>query len=148
MAAVAPERRRVKNERRLVRRRFLRPPPTPRARVGSAKQNAIRDPSWYEPLVARRRREMRADQDVPRIPRGRGVAIARGAIIKIALTTTLLVMVVLFRKPCGQATAKFIGSFAQKPDAAMPVELPPGSVSLQGLSGDELKAAIEKARAD
>jgi hypothetical protein len=73
-----------------------------------------------------------------------------GHVVKIALTATLLVAVILFRKPCGAATAKFVNSFDQKDAApAPPPDLPPGiTVRLHGLTEEEQRVAIEKARAE
>jgi hypothetical protein len=101
--------------------------------------------------VARRRSGI-DDDDVPRLPRGRGFSISTAHVVKIALTATLLVAVIMFRKPCGAATAKFVNSFDQPVDAAPApaADLPEGMVHvrLHGLNEEETKAAIEKARAE
>jgi hypothetical protein len=97
------------------------------------------------------------DEDVPRIPRGRGVDLTRVQLVKIAFTALLLVLVIVLQRPCANATGKFVSGF-ENPDAApakQPIQKPdqidvPGSsgvyVELKGLTPEEQAAAIEKAR--
>jgi hypothetical protein len=78
------------------------------------------------------------DVPVPRLPRGRGLALSTPAIIRIAMFATLLVAVIVMRRPCADNVAGFVGSFdtpdagAAKPTAPeIPLDnlvpLPPGS---------------------
>lgn len=97
------------------------------------------------------------DDDVPRLPRGRGVTLNRMQLLRIIATAVMLVLVLVLTKPCARATGKFVQSF-QPPDAgpaAGPITKPdqidvPGSsgvyVDLKGLTPEQQKAAIEKAR--
>lgn len=104
-----------------------------------------------------RRRRQQLDDDVPRLPRGRGVTLDRVQVLRIVVTAVLLVLVLVLTKPCANATGKFVQSF-QPPDAgpaAGPITKPdqidvPGSsgvyVDLKGLTPEQQQAAIEKAR--
>jgi hypothetical protein len=97
------------------------------------------------------------DDDVPRLPRGRGITLNRMQLLRIVFTAVLLVLVIVLTKPCANATGKFVQSF-DKPDggsAAQPITKPdqidvPGSsgvyVDLKGLTPEQQKEAIEKAR--
>lgn len=106
--------------------------------------------------MSRRRRQL-VDDDVPRLPRGRGVTLNRMQLLRIVFTAVLLVVVLVLTKPCARATGKFVQSF-DPPDggsAAKPITKPdqievPGSsgvyVDLKGLTPEQQKEAIEKAR--
>jgi len=107
--------------------------------------------------VSRRRRQL-VDDDVPRLPRGRGVTLNRMQLMRIVFTAILLVVVLVLTKPCARATGKFVQSF-DTPDggsgAPKPITKPdqidvPGSsgvyVDLKGLTPEQQKEAIEKAR--
>jgi hypothetical protein len=109
----------------------------------------------YDGVVSPRREPL--DDDVPRLPRGRGITLSRPQLIKIAFTAALLVAVIVLTKPCAEATGKFVGGF-DNPDAApasptitRPDQLDvPGSsgvyVDLKGLTPEQQEAAIAKAR--
>jgi hypothetical protein len=107
--------------------------------------------------VSRRRRQA-IDEDVPRIPRGRGMTLTKVQLMKIAFTAVLLVLVIVLQRPCAEATGRFVQSFEPSdaaPGAKQPIQKPeqievPGSsgvyVDLKGLSQEEQIKAMEQAR--
>lgn len=108
------------------------------------------------------------DRDVPRLPRGRGLRLSRPQLARIAMTLALLVLLVMMQQPCADAVSSFVTGFGDQGSAAavMPrpdnVDLPQGSAAgsgsaardlghyerlRPGMSDDEIKGAIERARA-
>ena len=106
---------------------------------------------------ARSRRNKAADEgDVaPKLPRGGGFRIGKGHLIKIALTASLLVMLIVVQRPCADAVSKFVTGFDDQ--GAAQANMPkPGTVDGSGaqyevIRGDmteaEMKAAVERAKA-
>ncbi len=111
---------------------------------------------------ARSRRSKAADEgDVaPKLPRGSGFKIGKGHLIKIALTASLLVMLIVVQRPCADAVSGFVtgfdgqGSDKDKAKALMPK---PGNVDGSGgaphyemlkstLTEAEWKAMVERQR--
>lgn len=99
------------------------------------------------------------DDDVPRLPRGRGLKLDTAMILRIAMTLALLVMIVVTARPCANATSKFVTSFDDQGSASAPLPKPgtvdqpapdPGPADYETLRPDmseaELKAAIERAK--
>ena len=103
-------------------------------------------------------------EPVPRLPRGRGLRLSVPELLRIAVLAILLVFLIVTQKPCASAVSRFVTSFGGQGSAAkaMPrpdnVDVPgSGAGSGSGLEGyerlrpgmtdDELKAAIERARA-
>ncbi|HEY0988154.1 MAG TPA: hypothetical protein VGD80_13915 [Kofleriaceae bacterium] len=111
--------------------------------------------------------------DVPKLPRGRGLRLSRPQMVRIAGTLLLLVFLIVMQRPCADAVSKFVTSFGDGGSAAaqMPrpgnVDVPvagDGSGSARGSAGpgsdrddrfehlrpdmteDEIKAVIERAR--
>jgi len=82
---------------------------------------------------ARSRRSKVADEGdlAPKLPRGGGFRIGKGHLIKIALTASLLVMLIVVQRPCADAVSGFVtgfdgqGSDKDKAGAKMPK---PGNV--------------------
>jgi len=60
------------------------------------------------------------DDDVPRLPRGRGIRMRSGDAVRIGLFGTLLVMLLALGRPCASGVAGFVDSFSPPPDAAPP----------------------------
>ncbi len=106
-----------------------------------------------------------AEQDeVPKLPRGRGLKLSGPEIFRILLTFGMLVAILVLAKPCGDAVSKFVmhfdngsaGSAMPKPGQLdKPAAAPPppalGSDSQYvhlrpGMTDDEVKAAIEEAK--
>ncbi len=99
-----------------------------------------------------------ADDEVPKLPRGRGMKLDRAMLVRIALTGLLLAMLVLSTRHCANATSSFVMGFGDDGSAAdkMPkpgtVDVPrqgPGSAAdyeliKPGMTEAEIKAAIER----
>jgi len=101
------------------------------------------------------------DEPVPRLPRGRGLKLDTGMIVRIIATTALLVMILAVARPCANATSKFVTDFGDDGSAAKGKTMPqPGNVDLPkaerrledyehigpNMTEAEQKAAIERAR--
>jgi hypothetical protein len=100
------------------------------------------------------------DDDVPKLPRSRGLKLSRKELVRVAMTALLLVLVIVVARPCAEAMSNFVTSFggSDTPSSAMPR---PGTVDkphAPGSAGDyeqlrpdmteaEIKAAIERAKA-
>ena len=92
------------------------------------------------------RREPR-DPDVPRLPRGKGFKLSFGEIIRVGLTGTMLLAVLVLAKPCADSVGRFVANF-DPPDAqpAAPppsTKLPAGYVHLGGnMSTQQIEQAV------
>ncbi|SRR5258706_9831045 len=94
--------------------------------------------------------------EVPRLPRGRGIKLSRPEMFRIAMTLGLLIALIVLAKPCSDAVSKFVmrfdngsnqGSQMPKPDKLVPPPPTEGVLIRGDMSEDERKAAIERARA-
>lgn len=88
------------------------------------------------------------DEPVPRLPRGRGIKLSFAEILRIAMIATMLVALLVLRKPCAESTGRFIESFEPPVDAGLVAPrraLPPGEyIQLSGdMSEDELREKLE-----
>jgi hypothetical protein len=110
-----------------------------------------------KPMVAIDPTGLDAVPTVPRIPRGRGLKLSGGELIKIGMLGTLLVAILILQKPCADSVAKLVTSFGSdgsgsgSASTAMPkpdnVEVPEGYVRLTpDMTPEQVKAAIEQAR--
>jgi hypothetical protein len=105
-------------------------------------------------------------EPVPRLPRTRGFKVSTAALVRIAMTAVLLAMIIMTQKPCADAVSGFVtgfdGSGSGSAGSAAPIQMPrPGTVDVPsstgsaadyeqlrpGMTEDEIKAAIERARA-
>jgi len=111
------------------------------------------------------------DDDVPRLPRGRGLRLSRPQLVRIAGTVLLLVFLVVMQRPCSTAVSTFVTGFGDQGSAAvvMPrpgnVDVPAGSAApgsagsgssapslddyehlRPGMTDDEVKAVNDRAR--
>lgn len=102
------------------------------------------------------------DDAVPQLPRGRGIRLSRPQLFRIGGTLLLLAFVIVAQRPCADSVSKFVTGFGDQGSAstAMPrpgtIDLPAGSGSgsadekyehlRPGMTDDEVKAAIERAR--
>lgn len=98
--------------------------------------------------------------DVPRLPRGRGLRLSRPQMFRIATTLALLIFVIVAQKPCAGSVSKFVTSFGSGSAVTMPtpgtVDVPTGSAGSDsldhyehlhpGMTEAEIKAAMERAR--
>ncbi len=105
----------------------------------------------------------RTPDDVPRIPRGKGIKLSFPLIMRIAMVATVLVALIVMQKPCADAVSKFvIGMDQQRPPTSEPAAVPaagtPSSPKTPdpyvgpyieitpGMTEEQIKAAVEKAR--
>lgn len=63
---------------------------------------------------------------VPRVPRPKGWGFPRGQVIRIAMFASLLVGVIMLRKPCSDGVGSFVDSFEAPIDAAPASSSPRG----------------------
>lgn len=91
----------------------------------------------YSPGVAEARNDERtktaeaatADDDPPRLPRGRGLRLSGPQLVRIAGTVLLLVFLVAMQQPCSTAVSKFVTGFGDQGSAAV-VMPQPGTVDV------------------
>jgi hypothetical protein len=76
------------------------------------------------------------DDDVPRLPRGRGLRMRSGDVVRIGLFGTLLVMILALGHPCASGVAGFVDSFSPPPDAAPPAA---GGMQLERLTDEQIR---------
>jgi hypothetical protein len=98
------------------------------------------------------------EEPVPKLPRGRGLKLSGPQIVRIFMTLFALVGVIVLAKPCASSVSNFVMGYPQgsgadklpKPDNVGP---PPPSELDQyeklepGMTEEELKAAVERAKA-
>lgn len=72
-------------------------------------------------------------EPVPRIPRGRGMKLDAGMLLRIAMTLALLIMIVVTARPCSEATSRFVTGFGDEGSAGSTMPRP-GTVDDPGLS--------------
>lgn len=91
------------------------------------------------------------DEPVPKLPRGKGITLTRGALTRIGFTAIALVAVLVLQKPCSRAAGQFVTAFGEEPGApaAPPVAPAPAQyeVLTPSMTDDELRAAIGRAEA-
>ena len=99
---------------------------------------------------------------MPKLPRGRGLKLDGPMMFRIGGTLILLIMIILMRRPCANATSKFVTGFGEEGSAVVPkpgtIDMPSGSGSAKpvgdgmehvgpGASEEEVRAAWERTRA-
>lgn len=98
---------------------------------------------------------MADEEEVPKLPRGRGLKLSGPEIFRIVMFAAMLVAIIALAGPCGRAVSGFVmrfdnkgsGSAAQKVN--MTPATPPNGVMLRGdMTDEERKQAVEKARAE
>ena len=103
---------------------------------------------------------MAADEPVPRLPRTRGFKLSTPQLVRIGLTASLLVLIIVVQRPCADSVSKFVTGFGGEGSAAATMPKP-GTVDQPGGPGSagdyeqlrpdmteaEIKAAIERAKA-
>lgn len=82
------------------------------------------------------------DDDVPKLPRSRGLKLSRPQLIRIVLTGLLLALVVVIQKPCADTVSTFVTSFGDEGSAttAMPK---PGTVDQQQQPASDVGSASD-----
>jgi len=66
----------------------------------------------------------KADDAVPRLPRGRGIRLSRPELLRIAGLAILLVFLIVTQRPCASAVSKFVTSFGDQGSAAAAMPRP------------------------
>lgn len=92
------------------------------------------------------------DEPVPRLPRGRGLKLSGPELLRILILAILLVFLVVSQRPCANAVSRFVTSFGSAGSgSAAGSGSGPGAGGYErlrpGMTDDEVKAAIERARA-
>lgn len=87
-----------------------------------------------DPERTKRPAKFAVDDDVPRLPRGRGLRLSGPQLARIAGTVLLLVFLVMAQRPCANAVSTFVTGFGSAGDrgsaaSAMPR---PGTVDVPG----------------
>jgi hypothetical protein len=94
-----------------------------------------------------------ADDDVPKLPRGRGIKFSTAELFRIAITVAFLVAVIVLTKPCSSAVSTFVMGFGSGSGSG---SARAGSGSAQpdpyehlspDMTEEQLKAAIDRAKA-
>ena len=98
-------------------------------------------------------RRPQADDDVPRLPRGKGWGLSFPQLLRIGMVAVALVAVVVLTRPCADATSKFVTGFDDTDaavirliDAGAPPP-PSGTLLRADMTPEQLEAAIAKERA-
>ena len=102
------------------------------------------------------------DEPVPKLPRGKGLSLDKGMMVRIAMTVALLVMIVISARPCATMTSKFITDFGDGKGSGSAALPKPGNVDepaeppavdtsryvqlRPGMTDEEVKAAIEESK--
>jgi len=55
--------------------------------------------------------KLAAEDDVPKLPRGRGIRLSGVQLVRIAGTAAVLVVLLLMQRPCSRAVSTFVTSF-------------------------------------
>jgi len=90
-------------------------------------------------------------EEVPRLPRGRGLRLSGPELVRILLLASLLVLLVVTQRPCSNAVSRFVTSFGDQPGSAGTAGSGAAGSGYEhlrpGMTDDEIKAAIQRARA-
>lgn len=102
----------------------------------------------------------RDDEPVPKLPRGRGLKLSGPQVFRILMTLVALVGVIVLAKPCADSVSNFVMGYSQgsdssklpkpgnvEPPTPTPSELDQYEQLKPGMTEQELKAAIERAKA-
>jgi hypothetical protein len=100
-----------------------------------------------------------ADEPVPKLPRGRGLKFSGPEIFRILMTLVALIGVLVLARPCATSVSNFVMGYSGsdtaskmpkpgvEPPAPAPGELDTYEHLRPGMSDEEMKAAIERAKA-
>lgn len=95
---------------------------------------ADNDPANHARYRARRARAF--DDEVTRLPRGRGIKLSSAQLFKIVMTATLLVLLIVVQRPCAEGVSKFVTEFDHPGSGAAAIPAP-GSVDGSGSAADQ-----------
>lgn len=93
-----------------------------------------------------------ADDDVPRLPRGKGFALSTPQLIRIVMVATALVALIVLQRPCARSVSKFVTGFGQVDAGAAdarpaPPVAPAGELLRADMTEAEMAVVIARARA-
>lgn len=71
--------------------------------------------------------------EVPKLPRGKGLRLRPADLFRIGMVAVLLLCVLALGQPCADSVAGFVDSFAPPPDAAP-------EMKLERLTDDEIRS--------
>jgi hypothetical protein len=77
-----------------------------------------------------------SDDDVPKLPRGKGLTLRGSDLVRIGMFATLLVCILALGQPCADGVSGFVESFA--PPDATPAGAP-AEMQLERLSDEEIR---------
>ena len=97
------------------------------------------------------------DDEVPKLPRGRGLTLSTPQIVRIVGMIAVLVFLLVMQKPCANGISKFVTSYGSAAGSGQPGAGSAGSAAhgseldqyerlRPGMSDAEVKAVIERAR--
>ena len=97
------------------------------------------------------------EEDVPKLPRGRGITLSVPQLVRILGLIAVLVVLLVMQKPCSNAVSKFVTGFDGSGSAGSGSAAGSGAGSAPrrvedyerlrpGMTDAEVKAAIERAR--
>ena len=94
---------------------------------------------------------MKDVEEVPKLPRGRGLKLSGPEIFRIIMFAAMLVAIIALAGPCGRAVSGFVMKFDNKGSgsgsaAHTPVPPPKGVMIRGDMTDEERKQAIERAR--
>lgn len=103
-------------------------------------------------------RQILTDEDVPKLPRGRGLKFSTVELFRIGFTVIMLVAVLMMARPCANAVSGFVTSLGSGSGSAVHQMPKPGTVDMPqqprqyeqlrpGMTEAEIKAAIERSKA-
>jgi hypothetical protein len=87
------------------------------------------------------------DDDVPRLPRGKGLRLRTADVARIAMVGLLLVCIVVLGRPCASGVAGFVDSFSPAPDAG-PAAPAVEDMQLERLTEEEIRRRFPGDEAD
>ncbi len=76
--------------------------------------------------------------EVPRLPRGKGLRLRTTDVVRIAMFALLLICIVVLGRPCASGVAGFVDSFSPTPDAA-PAPAATEELQLERLTEEEIR---------
>jgi hypothetical protein len=90
------------------------------------------------------------DDDVPRLPRGRGLRLSRPQLVRIAGTVVFLVFLLMMQRPCANSLSKFVTGFGSSGDrgSAAAVMPRPGTIDVPAGSGGSASSGGGSAGSD
>ncbi|HRC55487.1 MAG TPA: hypothetical protein PKU97_06145, partial [Kofleriaceae bacterium] len=69
-----------------------------------------------------------SNDDVPKLPRGKGLSLSGAAIMRIGITAIALVALLVLQRPCSRAVGKFVTAFGG-PSGGDPGAVAPGTAA-------------------